>query len=92
MKRLLEIRTYRLKPGAADAFHDAMQTKAVPMLEAKGMDVVAYGWSDHEEQTYFLVRAYAAAKRSTTSKRSSTAQMSGSPAPAASWSAESRPM
>ena len=59
MKRLLEIRTYRLKPGAVDAFHDAVHTKAVPMLKAKGMDVVAYGRTDHEEQTYFLVRAYA---------------------------------
>ena len=28
------------------------------MLKARGMDVVAYGRSDHEEETYFLVRAY----------------------------------
>ena len=59
MARLLEIRTYRLKPGTTDAFHDAVHTKAVPMLLAKGMDVVAYGRSDHEEETYFLVRSYA---------------------------------
>jgi quinol monooxygenase YgiN len=59
MKRLLEVRTYRLKPGTADAFHHAVRTKAVPMLKAKGMDVVAYGRSDHEEETYFLVRSYA---------------------------------
>jgi hypothetical protein len=59
MKRLLEVRTYRLKPGTANAFHHAMQTKAVPMLKTKGMDVVAYGRSDHEEETYFLVRSYA---------------------------------
>ena len=59
MSRLLEIRTYRLKPGTVDAFHDAVNTKAVPMLLEKGMDVVAYGRSDHEEETYFLVRSYA---------------------------------
>jgi hypothetical protein len=59
MPRLLEIRTYRLKPGTIDAFHNAVHTKAVPMLLAKGMDVVAYGRSDHEEETYFLVRSYA---------------------------------
>jgi quinol monooxygenase YgiN len=59
MSRLLEIRTYRLKPGTVDAFHNAVHTKAIPMLIAKGMDVVAYGRSDHEEQTYFLIRAYA---------------------------------
>ena len=59
MPRLVEIRTYRLLTGTIDAFHHAMHTNAVPMLKAKGMDVVAYGRSDHEEETYFLIRAYA---------------------------------
>jgi len=58
MTRLLEVRTYRLKPGTLEAFHDAVHTKAVPMLKAKGMDVVAYGKSDHEEETYYLVRSF----------------------------------
>ena len=58
MTRLLELRTYRLKPGTLEAFHDAVHTKAVPMLKAKGMDVVAYGKSDHEEETYYLVRSF----------------------------------
>ncbi|MES2245756.1 MAG: NIPSNAP family protein [Pseudomonadota bacterium] len=59
MKRLLEIRTYRLKPGTLDDFHRAMHERAVPMLRSKGMDVVGYGRSDHEEESYHLVRAYA---------------------------------
>jgi hypothetical protein len=59
MTRLLEIRTYRLKPGTLTDFHEAMHTRAVPMLRSKGMDVVTYGQSDHEEETYHLVRAYA---------------------------------
>lgn len=59
MKRLLEIRTYRLKPGTLDDFHRAMHERAVPMLRGKGMDVVSYGKSDHEEESYHLVRAYA---------------------------------
>ncbi len=58
MPRLIEIRTYRLLPGTLAAFHHAMRTKAVPMLKANGMDVVAYGLSDHEEETYFLIRSY----------------------------------
>lgn len=58
MKRLIEVRTYRLKPGTLPAFHDAMHTRAVPMLRSKGMDVVTYGRCDHEEETYHLVRAY----------------------------------
>ncbi|PBI86594.1 NIPSNAP family protein [Variovorax boronicumulans] len=59
MKHLLEIRTYRLKPGTLDDFHRAMHERAVPMLRSKGMDVVSYGRSDHEEESYHLVRAYA---------------------------------
>jgi hypothetical protein len=35
-----------------------MHNLAVPMLMKAGMDVVAYGSSNHEEETYFLVRAY----------------------------------
>ena len=58
MPRLIEIRTYRLHPGNTDAFHQAVHTLAVPMLKAKGMDVVAYGRSNHEEETYFLIRSY----------------------------------
>lgn len=58
MNRLLEIRTYRLKPGTLEAFDKAMHEHVVPMLRSKGMDVVAYGKSDHEEATYHLVRAY----------------------------------
>ena len=58
MLRLIEIRTYRLLPGTIDAFDQAVHTLAVPMLKAKGMDVVAYGRSDHEEETYFLIRSY----------------------------------
>ncbi|MET3372096.1 quinol monooxygenase YgiN [Variovorax boronicumulans] len=59
MTRLLEIRAYRLKPGTLDDFHRAMHERAVPMLRSKGMDVVSYGRSDHEEESYHLVRAYA---------------------------------
>ncbi|MFZ6873423.1 NIPSNAP family protein [Undibacterium sp. Di27W] len=58
MKRLIEIRTYRLKPGVADAFHHAMHSLAVPMLKKWDTDVVAYGHTDHEEATYFLIRSY----------------------------------
>jgi hypothetical protein len=41
------------------AFHEAVHTKSVPMLKARAMDVVAYGTSDYEEETYFLARSYA---------------------------------
>lgn len=58
MKRLVEIRSYKLKPGEAAAFHDAVVHTVMPMLRSV-MDVVAFGPSAHEPDTYFLVRAYA---------------------------------
>ena len=59
MKRLIEVRTYRLKPGKADEFRAIMSQQAMPMLIQNGTDVVAFGRSEHEEETYFLIRAYA---------------------------------
>ena len=35
-----------------------MTEQALPMVRASGMEVVAYGRSQHEEETYFLARAY----------------------------------
>ena len=59
MKRLVEFRSYKLKPGAAAAFHEAAVSKALPLLRKWKMEVVAHGPSPHEPDTYFLIRAYA---------------------------------
>lgn len=56
--RLVEIRTYKLKPGHAGRFVAAM-ADALPMVRASGMDVVAFGRSDHEHESFCLIRAYA---------------------------------
>ena len=58
MKRLVEIRAYALKAGAAAAFHELVKTTAIPMLALHGMDVVAFGPSAHDPNAYFLIRAY----------------------------------
>ena len=58
MQRLVEIRSYQLKPGAAAEFHSAVEAIAVPMLREWGTDVVAYGPSGHAPDAYFLIRAY----------------------------------
>ncbi|TFW09645.1 NIPSNAP family protein [Oxalobacteraceae bacterium OM1] len=58
MQRLIEIRSYKLMPDTAAAFHDIMSNKAVPMLQEWHTDVVAYGPSAHEPDSYFLIRAY----------------------------------
>jgi len=58
MKRLVEIRAYALKAGAAPEFHELVKTAAIPLLGTFGMDVVAFGPSAHDENAYFLIRAY----------------------------------
>jgi NIPSNAP len=56
--RLVEIRTYKLKPGCAERFWGAFQA-ALPLVRQSGVDVVAYGRSNHEHESFYLLRAYA---------------------------------
>jgi len=56
--KLIEIRTYRLKPGCAERFVATVR-EALPLVRASGMDVVAFGRSDHEVESFFLIRAFA---------------------------------
>jgi hypothetical protein len=58
MHRLIEIRSYKLLPGSADAFHDAVVSLAVPMLRRWHTEVVAFGPGSEAPDTYFLIRAY----------------------------------
>lgn len=55
--KLIEIRTYKIKPGQAENFVAAFH-KALPLVKASGMDVVAFGRSDHEHESYYLIRSY----------------------------------
>ncbi|MGM9481263.1 NIPSNAP family protein [Roseateles sp. NT4] len=55
--KLIEVRTYRLKPDSAERFVAAVRA-ALPLVRASGMDVVAFGRSDHEEESFFLIRAF----------------------------------
>lgn len=54
--KLIEIRTYKLKPGYAERFVAAFQN-ALPLVR-QSMDVVAFGRSDHDHESFYLVRAY----------------------------------
>lgn len=55
--KLIEVRTYKLKPGCAERFIDAVQG-VLPMVRASGMDVVTFGRSDHEHESFYLIRAF----------------------------------
>ena len=58
-RRRVEIRAYRLKPGTRADFHVAAVERALPMVRAYGMDVVAHGPVPNDENGYFLVRSFA---------------------------------
>jgi NIPSNAP len=56
--RLLEIRSYVLKPGTRDEYDRLFREEASPLLERHGIDVVAYGSSIGDPNGYFLMRAF----------------------------------
>jgi len=58
MNRIVEIRSYALKVGTAAEFHNVVTSTAIPMLRARGFDVVAFGPSPHDPNAYFLIRAF----------------------------------
>jgi len=54
----VEIRSYNLKPGRRPAFHQLMVHASLPMLKRWNVDVVACGASRHDDDSYYLIRAY----------------------------------
>jgi len=58
LSRLIEIRSYELRPGTREEFHRLVLELSIPMLRRWKVDVVAYGPSAHEEDSYYLIRAY----------------------------------
>lgn len=59
MGLFVEIRSYNLKPGTRQEFHSLFVEQALPMLKRWKVDVVRYGPSPHDEDSYYLMRAYA---------------------------------
>lgn len=57
-KRLVEIRTYNLKPGSGGQFDRLVEERSVPMLHRWNVDLVAHGPSRHDAESYVLIRAY----------------------------------
>jgi len=56
--RVVEIRSYNLKPGTRDAFHRLVVERAMPLLARVKMDVVAHGPSPHDADSYYLMRSF----------------------------------
>ena len=47
------------EPGTRDAFHALFLREALPLLQQWRVNVVAYGPSLHDRDSYFLMRAFA---------------------------------
>ncbi len=58
MNHFVEIRSYNLESGTRDEFHRLFLEEALPMLKRWNVDVVAFGPSLHDEDSYFLIRRY----------------------------------
>jgi hypothetical protein len=58
MNHFIEIRSYNLKDGTRHEFHRLFMQEAFPMLKRWNIDVVAYGPSPHDQNSYYLIRRY----------------------------------
>ncbi len=56
--RIVEIRSYNLKPGTREGFHQRFLAEALPMLKRFKVDVVSYGPSLHDADSYYLMRSF----------------------------------
>jgi ketosteroid isomerase-like protein len=57
-RRVVEIRSYNLKPGTRQRYHERLVRDALPLLARSKVDVVSFGPSMHDDNSYFLMRAY----------------------------------
>lgn len=55
--RTVEIRSYNLKPGTRDRFHQ-LALEAARLLASANVDVVTHGPSPHDSTTYYLIRTF----------------------------------
>lgn len=58
MERLIELRFHKLKSGSGATFHSLVSETSVPLMQAAGMVVVAYGQSLHDPYHDYLMRTF----------------------------------
>ena len=56
--KTVEFLLYTLTPGTGKDFHRIMKEVSVPLHRSVGMDVISYGISAHDDDAYYLIRAY----------------------------------
>jgi hypothetical protein len=57
-QQVVEIRSYTLKPGTRDSFHQLVIDRSLPMLDSWKIRYLGYGPSLQEDSSYYLIRTY----------------------------------
>ena len=55
---VIEMRTYRLKPGCRERFLDVFRTQSMPAHAEIGMKILGPGLSIEDEDTFFFMRGF----------------------------------
>lgn len=58
MLRTVEFLTYRLQPGSGQAFDAVMRKESAPLHRQAGIEIIAFGPSAHDADSYLLARAF----------------------------------
>jgi hypothetical protein len=58
INQLIEVRSINLKPSRREEFHRLYIEEALPLLKRWNFDVVAYGPSLHDENSYYVIRRF----------------------------------
>src|SRR6266540_2237891 len=77
MSAVVEVRTYKLRPGSGAAFHRTVGEESVPMLQRWGVDVVAFGPSLDDDDSYTLFGHTRASRSGSAATTRSTEATSG---------------
>lgn len=56
--KTVELLQYSLKAGTGREFHQIMIEESIPLHRDAGIDIIAFGNSTHDEDSYYLIRAY----------------------------------
>ncbi len=56
---MVEFHAYNLKQGNRDEFHRLVSEVSFPLMLQWSVDIIDFGPSLHDENSYYLIRAYA---------------------------------
>jgi hypothetical protein len=55
---ILDVRIYKIHAGKRDEFHALVRDETIPMASRYGQSVVDFGPSEHDDDSYYLIRAF----------------------------------